>query len=478
MDKTFTPSHTIHMKAPYFSKLFFPLLFLSLSFLASSCKKKDVTPTTPTTTVPTVTTAGLVINLTSTTAQAAGTVTEQGTSTITAAGVCYSATNKTPVITDTKVTGLVTNATYPINFTADLTGLTAGTIYYARAFATNSSGTAYGSVITFTTSTGTDGFITTVSTLAGSGTAGYANGTGAAALFNNPQGIAVDASGKIYLADSFNSRLRTVTATGEAADFAGNGTLGYLDDNAADAEFYGPHGMAIDATGNVYVADLGNNVIRKITPGGVVSTFAGSGTAGFTNATGTAATFNNPSGVAVDLAGNVYVADYGNNAIRKITSAGVVTTLAGFKSGGFVNATGTAAGFKHPNAIAVDATGNVYVADQGNSAIRKITAAGAVTTVAGGPTQTQLLNFPAGIALDKDGNIFIADEGGRVIECTTNNVLYILAGTLNVTGFTNGDGSTALFNNPQAITVDKNGNVYVADQNNNAIRKLTVVKKP
>ncbi|MDO3642355.1 NHL repeat-containing protein [Mucilaginibacter sp. L3T2-6] len=477
MNRTFTPPDIFRMTASRFQKSLFSVLFLSLVILISSCKKKDTTTTTPTSTLPTVTTAGLVINLTSTTAQAAGTVSEQGSSTITEAGICYSATNKTPVITDAKVTGNVTNPTYPIDFTADLTGLTAGTVYYARAFATNSSGTAYGSVITFTTSTGASGFTTTVSTFAGTGTAGSNNGDGIIATFNNPQGVAVDASGKVYVSDSFNNSLRVLTAGGITANFAGNGTLGYQDGNAAEAEFYGPHGLAVDGSGNIYVADLGNNVIRKITPAGVVSTFAGSGVAGFTNATGTAATFNNPSGVAVDAAGNVYVADYGNNAIRKITPAGVVTTLAGFKSGGFVNGTGTAAGFKNPNGVAVDASGNIYVADQGNSAIRKVTADGVVTTVAGGPSQTQLLNFPVALALDKDGNIYVADETGRIIICTTTNVLYVLAGTAGVTGFTNGDGATATFYNPQGIAVDASGNIYVADQNNNAIRKLTVVKK-
>lgn len=477
MSKNFTPLHTFRMKTNWFPKASLPVLFLSLLFLISSCKKKDTTTTSTTSKLPTVTTAGLVINLTSTTAQAAGTVSEQGSSTITEAGICYSTTNKTPVITDTRITGTVLNPTYPIDFFADLTGLTAGTVYYARAFATNGSGTAYGSAITFTTSTGASGYTTTVSTLAGTGTAGSANGDGTIATFNNPQGIAVDNSGKIYVSDSFNSRLRTITGTGTTADLAGNGTLGYHDDNAPDAEFYGPRGLAVDGLGNVYVADLGNNVIRKITPGGVVSTFAGSGFAGFTNATGTAASFNNPSSVAVDGSGNVYVADYGNNAIRKITQAGVVTTLAGFKTGGFLNGTGTAAGFKNPTAVAVDATGNIYVADEGNSAIRKITAAGVVTTIAGGPSQTQLLNFPTGIAVDKDGNIFIVDETGRIMVCTANSVLYVLAGASGTTGFTNGDGATALFNNPQSIAVDANGNLYVADQNNNAIRKLTVVKK-
>lgn len=467
------------MKTPYFGKMLLPALFISVALLLNGCKKKDATPTTPTTTTPTITTDALIINLTSTTALSGGSITDAGTSAITAAGVCYSATNKTPTTADTKVVADLSNVSaLPAQVSCGLTGLTAATTYYVRAYASNSSGTTYGAVVQFTTATALSGLVTTVSTLAGNGTPGYNNGMGTAAQFNNPAGVAADAAGNIYVADSFNNRVRLVTAGGAVSAFAGKGSLGYTEGAAADAEFYGPQGLVADGAGNIYVADLGNNVIRKITAGGVVSTFAGNGTAGFVNATGTSAQFNNPAGLAIDAAGNIYVADRGNNAIRKITNAGVVTTLAGFKTGGYVNATGTAAGFDTPNGVAVDAAGNVYVADQGNSAIRKITPDGVVTTVAGGPLQTTLLNFPSALALDSQGNIFIADEGGRIIECTTTNVLYILAGTLNVSGLTNGDGPTALFNNPQGIAVDANNNIYVADQDNNCIRKLTVVKKP
>jgi len=467
------------MKTPYFRKALLPALFLSIALLFNGCKKSTTTPTTTTSTSPTVATTALIINLTATTAQSGGNITDAGTSAVTAAGVCYSATNKTPTTNDAKVVqDLTTLSLLPADFSVALTGLTAGTTYYARAYASNSSGTAYGAVVQFTTATALSGLVTTVSTLAGDGTAGYYNGIGAVAKFNNPGGIAVDAAGNIYVADSFNNRIRRVTSDGTVSAFAGKGTLGYTEGAAADAEFYGPQGVAADGAGNIYVADLGNNVIRKITAGGVVSTFAGSGTAGFVNATGTSAQFNNPAGLAIDASGNIYVADRGNNAIRKITSAGVVTTLAGFKTGGYVNATGTAAAFDTPNGVAVDASGNVYVADQGNSAIRKITPAGVVTTVAGGPAQATLLNFPSALALDSQGNIFIADEGGRIIECTNANILYILAGTLNTTGLTNGDGATALFSNPQGIAIDASGNIYVADQDNNCIRKLVVVKKP
>lgn len=478
--KIFTSLSFICMKTPYFRKASLPALFLLTMIFAAGCKKS--TPAATNSVVaPTITTSGLIINLTSTTAQSGGTISNDGGAAITANGVCYSSTNHTPTISDSKTSETVsTSGVIPIDFTSSLNGLTAATTYYVRAYATNSVGTSYGSVVQFTTSTSVANVTATVSTLAGSGTAGYADGTGPTALFNNPAGIAVDASGKIYIADSYNNRIRTLTSAGISGSLAGNGTLGYNEGAAATAEFYGPSGLVADAQGNVYVADFGNNVIRKISSTGIVSTYAGNGTGGFSNNTvATSAEFSNPAGVAIDASGNMYVADLGNNVIRKITSAGVVTTFAGTKTAGYVNSTtGTSASFNKPSGVAVDASGNVYVADQGNSAIRKITPAGAVTTIAGGTSQTQLLNFPAGIALDKQGNIFIVDEGGRIIECTTNNVLYYLAGSLNVTGLVNGAGATALFNNPQGIAVDANNNIYVADQNNNCIRKLTVTVTP
>jgi serine/threonine-protein kinase len=262
-----------------------------------------------------------------------------------------------------------------------------------------------------------------VTTLAGSGAIGATDATGTAASFNSPAGVAVDAAGNVYVADTFNNNIRKITSAGVVTTLAGSGTVGAVDATGTAASFFNPFGVAVDAAGNVYVGDYNNHKIRKITSAGVVTTLAGSGTVGAVDATGTAASFYQPAGVAVDAAGNVYVADGSNHKIRKITSAGVVTTLAGSGTIGAVDATGTAASFKYPYGIAVDAAGNVYVGDSNNHKIRKITSAGVVTTLAGsgaiGATDATgtaaSFNFPYGVAVDAAGNAYVADYGNNKI---------------------------------------------------------------
>ncbi len=263
-----------------------------------------------------------------------------------------------------------------------------------------------------------------VTTLAGTaGVFGSANGTGAAALFVFPVGLAVDASGNVFVADYGAGTIRKITSAGVVTTLAGTaGVIGSADGTGAAAQFYNPAGLAVDASGNLYVADSFNDTIRKVTSAGVVTTLAGTaGTFGAVNATGAAAQFSFPVAVAVDASGNVYVADGFNNMIRKVTSAGVVTTLAGATGAaatGSADGTGTAAQFNFPQGLAVDTGGNVYVADSSNSTLRRVTSAGVVTTLAGvagaagsadGTGPTAQFNSPQGLSVDSAGNIYVAD---------------------------------------------------------------------
>eukprot|EP01037_Dinobryon_pediforme_P011295 gene11295-11381_t len=468
------------MKNPLPIKFALSLLASAIILVAAGCKKSS--SSTSGITIPIVVTNGSAINVTATTAQSGGIINNFGNDVITEDGVCYSATNSTPTVSDgkAKATLVSGNILYP-PFTSNITGLTANTTYYLRAYATNSAGTGYGGVVKFTTGSNTSVIAGQVTTFAGNGTAGSLDGSGTSAQFNNPQGVAVDAKGNIYVADSYNHTIREITPGGTVTTIAGTPqTLGYIDGPALSAQFYAPKGMAFDAQGNLYVADYGNNVIRKISTAGVVSTYSGNATAGYVDgSTASTIEYNGPAGIAFDSQGNLYVADRGNHVIRKITPAGVVSTLAGTNNGlktpGYVNATDLLAAFNKPNSVVVDLKNNVDVADQSNAAIRQITISGGVTTtLAGGPSQSDLLNLPTALAIDASGNLYIVDEGGRILEYTPNNNINILAGNSNVSGFVNGYGTAAQFSNPQGIAIDANGNIYVADQGNNCIRKIVI----
>jgi len=326
-----------------------------------------------------------------------------------------------------------------------------------------------------------------VTTLAGTaGLTGSTDATGAAARFNFPQGVATDSAGNVYVADSGNSTLRKITSAGLVTTLAGTaGVLGSTDAAGAAASFRGPTGVATDSAGNVYVADSSNNTLRKITPAGLVTTFAGTaGAFGSTDATGAAARFNGPAGAAADSAGNVYVADQQNHTLRKITPAGVVTTLAGTAGvTGSTDATGAAARFNSPLGVATDDAGNVYVADFGNHTIRKITPAGAVTTLAGtagvtGSTDATgaaaRFSSPLGVATDSAGNVYVGDTNNNTVrKITPAGVVTTLAGTAGVTGSTDATGAAASFFAPLGVATDSAGNVYVADLGNHTIRKIT-----
>lgn len=320
-----------------------------------------------------------------------------------------------------------------------------------------------------------------VTTLAGSITSGSSDGSGAGASFNGPYGITVDASGNIYVADINNHMIRKITAAGVVTTLAGSTTPGSADGTGASASFNQPYGVAPDASGNLYVADRANHMIRKVTAAGVVTTLAGSTTPGSSDGTGTGASFNAPNAVALDGNGNVYVADRGNNMIRKITPEGVVTTLAGSTTPGSSDGTGTGASFDRPNGVALDTNNNVYVGSFGNPMIRKITPAGVVTTVAGSTTAGASdgtgpgasFNAPAGVAVDAHGHVYVADRDNHMIrKITPAGVVTTLAGS-TTSGFSDGTGSGATFTNPTGLALDANGTIYVADRNNNMIRKMT-----
>ena len=327
-----------------------------------------------------------------------------------------------------------------------------------------------------------------VSTLAGTpGVAGTNNGTGTAAEFNHPWGIAVSTNGTVYVADCYNHVIRKISATGAVTNFSGRMTAsGSANGPSATARFNYPVGIAFSSGGTLYVADYGNSLIRKVTTSGTVTTVAGTaGTPGSSNGTGTAASFYEPFDVAVDpKSGLVYVADGGNNLIRKITSTGVVTTLAGqVVSSGSANGTGSAARFNYPSGAAVDGNGNVYIADYSNDLVRKINPAGVVTNLAGmagtvgtnnGTGTAARFNGPAGVAVDLSGNVYVADYQNHAIrKITPAGLVSTLAGRPGTSGTNNGTGTAARFTNPLGVAVDASGSVYVGDAGNNAIRKIT-----
>ncbi|BDD12615.1 hypothetical protein FUAX_50470 (plasmid) [Fulvitalea axinellae] len=343
---------------------------------------------------------------------------------------------------------------------------------------------------------------TNVSTFAGSGVEGFRNGAGPTAQFDGPTGVAVDATGNVYVADWGNYQVRKISknpdGTINVSTFAGTGNHGFRNGAGTVARFNIPYGVAVDAAGNAYVSDQNSPRIRKViqNPDGTVnvSTLAGTGDRGFRDGPGTVAQFNYPAGMAVDAAGNVYVADQHNHRVRKIIQnpdgTVSVSTFAGTGVSGFRNGAGTVAQFKNPVGVALDAAGNVYVADQDNHRVRKIIqnpdGTVNVSTFAGsgdkgfqdGAGAVVKFNAPNGVAVDAAGNVYVMDKYNYRVRKIIQNP----DGTVNVStfagsgkyGFQNGAGAVAKFRYSTSVALDATGNVYVADRVNNRIRKVAL----
>ena len=324
--------------------------------------------------------------------------------------------------------------------------------------------------------------VATVSTLAGA-LPGFLDATGTAAKFSEPRGIAVDTLGTIYVADKANHRIRKVSPTGVVTTLAGTGATAFAEGNPGTATFFLPHGVAVNTTGFVYVADAGNNRIRVVTPSGIVSTLAGGAAGDYINANGGNARFFGPTDVALDASNNVYVSDQINQRLRFVTAAGDVSLIAGSGVAEFNNGQGAAAGFAYASGVAVS-SGSVWLADTNNERIRKVSSGGIATTLAGsalsapfadGTGAAATFNRPTGLALDAAGNAYIAESGGhRIRKVSPAGVVTTLAGT-GQAAFADGPAASAAFEGPMGMAVDAAGNVYVCDSGNHRIRKIVTV---
>lgn len=321
----------------------------------------------------------------------------------------------------------------------------------------------------------------TVSTYAGTGLQGSTDGNATLASFTFPQGICIDATGNIYVADTTNNIIRKITADGIVTTIAGTaGVTGWWNGQGSAAAFYLPIGITVAPNGYLYVADTFNNKIRKISPSGEVTTFSGVGS-GNIDGDASVARFSSPQGIVLDSNGNLFIADYGNHKIRKVESNGFVTTFAGTGSSGSTDGNGIAASFNRPASITIDGNDNLYVVESFGQKIRKITPTADVTTIAGNGTignnngigSSANFNYPSGIAIDNSNNLFITDTNNNVIrKIDTNGNVSTFAGT-GSQGFNNGAIDAATFRFPKGITIDQNGNLYITDNYNHSIRKIT-----
>ena len=310
-----------------------------------------------------------------------------------------------------------------------------------------------------------------VSTLAGTGTEGFADGAGSSAQFHLPSGIAVDGQGNLYVADRLNLRIRKIDPDGNVSTPAGSSQSGNFDGIGDEARFTNPWGIAYQPDGNLYIGDTGNNLIRKLVSQSV-TTIAGvkDGIRGNVDGPADSARFFFPAGLDVGPDGAILVADVFNDMLRKVHNGQVTTVAGGHEVFGFTRD------------LVVGADGNVFMSDGEKNVIHKVTPSGQVTKFAGtgtpghvnGPLSMAEFNGPAGIVADKDGNFYICDRlSHRIRKISTDGTVSDFAGSGDL-GFTDGDGETATFNKPEGLAIDMDGNLYVSDSRNHAIRKITL----
>lgn len=322
----------------------------------------------------------------------------------------------------------------------------------------------------------------TVSTFAGAGSIGFSEGQALSAQFSGIEQMTYDKKGNLLICDAANHRIRKIDVKGNVTTFAGTGIAGLVNGDIATAQFNNPLGIAVDNFNNVYIADNLNFVIRKIDATGNVTTYAGGGERGYNDGDGADAKFDYLNYMCFDNEMNLYVADPGNNVIRKIDPLKNVTTFVGNGKAEFVDGTGPSAGLSFPIAIEYDKLNNVfYVSDQGNSAIRKVLPDGTVSTYAGngvighsdGAALSSKFYFPKGLAIDNAGNVYVAGRFDYTVrKIDTKGIVSTVAGTPHVSGNIDGFGSGVKFGKPISVVMGKNGDLLVADWVNNVIRKI------
>jgi sugar lactone lactonase YvrE len=334
-----------------------------------------------------------------------------------------------------------------------------------------------------------------ISTIAGNGSAGFSGDSSRAinATLQGPFGVAVDGAGNVFFCDRGNNRVRKIDIAGTITTVAGNGNPSFSGDNypARSAAINNITGVAADGSGNLYIADKGNNRIRKVGTDGIITTIAGNGIAGFSGDGGpaTLAELNFPRGLAIDKVGNIFIADQVNCRVRKVDVNGIITTIAGNGIFGFSGDGGPAtdASFNSPYAVATDNDGNLYIADVDNERIRKVDASGIITTFAGNsyygyhgdyvPATNTTLYEPIGVAADKYGNVFIADGWNNRIRAVGKDGMITTVAGCDSFGY-NGDGGIAVLTelfHPYGIAVNSSGDLYIGDNSNNRVR---CVKQP